>query len=104
MAEIWYLPIDSESTEGSEAQYERPLHVAIELLEITPAKWQCGTDDFPVLKTGDPLVDDSGYVYVMMRVGDDETAKYDDKRWKPGWYKSSLTIVGFEKNLRKKAK
>jgi hypothetical protein len=40
----------------------------------------------------------------MMRVGEDEVAKYDDKRWKPGWYKSSLTIVGFEKNLRKKPK
>ena len=104
MAEIWYLPIDTESIEGMEAQYERNLRDAIELLEITPVKWQCGTDEFPVLKTGDPIVDDSGYVYVMMRVGGDEMAAYEDKRWKPGWYKSSLTIIGFEKNLRKKPK
>ena len=27
----------------------------------------------PKLKTGDPLVDHSGYVYVMMRVAGDET-------------------------------
>ncbi len=51
-----------------------------------------------------PLVDQSGYVYVMMRVAGSETETYEDKRWKPGWYKSSLTIVGVEKNLRKKAK
>ncbi|MCI0481007.1 MAG: hypothetical protein L0213_05410, partial [Candidatus Dadabacteria bacterium] len=64
----------------------------------------CGLDEFPELKTGNPLVDESGYIYVMMRVSGDEVDKYEDKRWKPGWYKSSLTIVGFEKNLRKKAK
>jgi hypothetical protein len=104
MAEIWYLPVDSESVEGSEAHYQRPLRDAIEFLELTPEKWQRGPDDFPELKTGNPFVDESGYVYVMMRVGEDEVAKYDDKRWKPGWYKSSLTIVGFEKNLRKKPK
>jgi hypothetical protein len=104
MAEIWYLPIESESVEGLEPQYERPLRDGIELLELTPGKWQCGPDEFPVLKTGNPLVDDSGYVYVMMRVTDGELEKFDDKRWKPGWYKSSLTIVGFEKNLRKKPK
>ncbi len=104
MAEIWYLPIDSESTEGREAQYERPLHDAISLLELVPEKWQCRADEFPALKTGNPLVDESGYVYVMLRVSGEEAAKYEDKRWKPGWYKSSLTIVGFEKNLRKKPK
>ncbi|MEW6145512.1 MAG: hypothetical protein AB1598_10890 [Thermodesulfobacteriota bacterium] len=104
MAEIWYLPVDSESVEGMEAQYERPFHQAIELLELTPEKWQCGPDEFPGLKTGNPLIDESGYVYVMLRVGGDEVTKYEDHRWKPGWYRSSLTIVGFEKNLRKKPK
>ena len=104
MAEIWYLPIDSETVDGREPQYERNFRDGIELLELTPEKWQCGYDEFPELKTGNPLVDDSGYVYVLMRVSGDEVAKYDDKRWKPGWYKSSLTIVGFEKNLRKKPK
>ncbi len=104
MAEIWYLPIDSESVEGREVQYERPFRDSIELLELTPVKWQCGPGEFPELKTGNPLVDESGYVYVMMRVSEDEVSGYDDKRWKPGWYKSSLTIVGFEKNLRKKPK
>ncbi|HET7289243.1 MAG TPA: hypothetical protein VFJ67_02300 [Thermodesulfobacteriota bacterium] len=104
MAEIWYLPVDSESVEGREAQYERPFRDTIEILELTPEKWQCGPGEFPELKTGDPFVDESGFVYVLMRVGEDEVAKYDDKRWKPGWYKSSLTIVGSEKNLRKKPK
>ena len=104
MAEIWYLPIDTESLEGLEAQYERDFRDGIELLELTPAKWQCEPEGFPKLKTGDPLVDDSGYVHVMMRVTGEEVDKYEDKRWKPGWYKSSLTIVGFEKNLRKKPK
>ena len=104
MAEIWYIPIDTESIEGLEVQYERNLRDAIDLLELTPAKWQCEPEGFPKLKTGDPLVDDSGYVHVMMRVTGEEVDKYEDKRWKPGWYKSSLTIVWFEKNLRKKPK
>lgn len=104
MSEIWYLGVETESLEGLEPQYERPLRDSIELLELTPERWQCGPDETPKLKTGDPLVDESGYVYVMMRAAGSETETYEDKRWKPGWYKSSLTIVGVEKNLRKKAK
>jgi hypothetical protein len=104
MAEIWYLPIDTVSVEGMEAQYSRDFRDGIEILELTPEKWQCGPDEFPQLKVGNPLVDDSGFVYVMMRVSSEEVNKYEDKRWKPGWYKSSLTIVGVERNLRKKPK
>jgi hypothetical protein len=104
MAEIWYLPIDVQSLEGAEAHYERNFRDSIEILELTPEKWQCGPDEFPELKTGNPLVDDSGFVYVMMRVSAEEVDKHEDKRWKPGWYRSSLTIVGVEKNLRKKPK
>lgn len=104
MAEIWYIPIGAESLEGLEVKYERNFRDSVEILELTPKRWLCGPEEFPQLKTGNPLVDDSGFVYVMMRVSSDELQKYDDENWKPGWYKSSLTIVGMEKNLRKKPK
>lgn len=104
MAEIWYLGVGTGSLEGLQARHEKPLGECIELLEITPEKWVSPPDAIPDLTTGNPLIDDSGYVYVMMRAGEGELAGYGDKGWKPGWYKSHLTIVGFEKNLRKKPK
>ncbi len=104
MAEVWYLNVDTESLEGSEPTQVLELGRCIELLDLNPDRWDAELDALPELKTGDPLVDESGFVYVFMRVNGDELDAYGDKRWKPGWYKSPLTIVGFETNLRKKSK
>ncbi len=104
MAEVWYLSIDTESLEDVQAQREHPFHQCIELLEITPDRRECEPDVVPDLKTGNPLVDQSGYVYVMMRVTEDDLKSTGGSGWEPGWYKSSLTIVGYEKKLRKKPK
>lgn len=104
MAEIWYLGIDTGSLAGVDARDERNLIECVELLELTPDKWVHEPQGVPDLKTGDPLIDESGYVYVLMRVTEEEINEFGDDRWKPGWYKSSLTIVGFEKKLRKKPK
>lgn len=104
MAEIWYLEIDTETLEDKEAVHERALHECIELLELTPEKRESGPETVPELKTGNPLVDESGYVYVLMRVTEDEINDLNDDNWEPGWYKSSVTIVGFENKLRKKPK
>ena len=104
MAEIWYLNIETESLEGLKPRQELELGRCIELLDLTPDRWDSEKDTLPALKTGDTLVDESGYVYVFMRVLGDEIDTYGDKRWKPGWYKSPLTIVGIETNRRKKPK
>ena len=102
MAEVWYLNVDMESVEGAEPTQTLELGRCIELLDLTPDKWDTELDSFPELKTGDPLVDESGFVYVYLRIEADEIETYGDRRWKPGWYRSPLTLVGFETNLRKK--
>ena len=104
MAEVWYLNNETESLEGLEPRQELELGRCIELLDLTPDRLDSEVDTLPVIKTGISLVDESGYVYVFMKVLEDELNTYGDKRWKPGWYKSPLTLIGFETNLRKKPK
>ncbi len=104
MAEVWYLNVDTESLEGVEPTQVLELGRCIELLDLSPDKWDAEFDALPVLKTGDPFIDESGYVYIFMRLNGEEADTYVDKRWKPGWYRSHLTIVGFETNLRKQPK
>lgn len=104
MAEVWYLSIDTESLEDTQPRHERAFHECIEILELTPEKRECGPDEVPDLKTGNPLVDESGYVYVVVRVTEEELDDSGEGVWEPGWYKSSLTIVGYERELRKKPK
>jgi hypothetical protein len=104
MAEVWYLNVDTESLEGVEPTQVLELGRCIELLDLNPDSWDAELDALPVLKTGDPFIDESGYVYIFMRLNREEADTYVDKRWKPGWYRSRLTIVGFETNLRKKPK
>lgn len=104
MAEVWYFNIETESLEGLEPRQELELGRCIELLDLTPDRWDSEVDTLPVVKTGISLVDESGYIYVFLKVLEDELDTYGDKRWKPGWYRSPLTVVGFELNLRKKPK
>lgn len=104
MAEIWYLGIGTETLEGLEPRHTASFAECVELLGVTPEKWESPPDQVPGLKTGNPLVDESGYIYVMLRAGEDDVSGHEDKGWKPGWYRSALTIVGFEKNVRKKPK
>ncbi len=104
MAEIWYISIDAETFEDSSPQHEIGFYDCVELLEITPDNWLAELDAMPELKTGDPLVDESGYVCVLMRAPESEIEGLDTEDWKPGWYKSRLTVVGFETKLRTKPK
>lgn len=104
MAEIWYLSLDDNVNEGDSARHEYHIIKCIELLELTPERWECGPEEKPELKTGNPLIDESGYIYVYMKAGEDEIEAEANKNWKPGWYKSSVSIVGLEKKLRKSSK
>ncbi|MEQ9620289.1 MAG: hypothetical protein RIG61_14100 [Deltaproteobacteria bacterium] len=102
MAEVWFISIDTRSLEGLEPRHEGSFIECVEFLELRPDNWECEPEALPDFKTGNPLIDDSGYIYVLMRATGEEIEEFGDNRWKPGWYKSPLTIVGFEKNLRKK--
>ena len=103
MAEIWYLGMDAETLEDK-VMHERSFVECIELLELNPDGWDSEHDSIPVLKTGDPFVDESGLITLCVKVLEDELEAFPDKRWKPGWYKSKVTIVGMETKLRLKAK
>ena len=102
MAEIQYLEVGTESLEEIEKQYDRSFIECIELLELIPEGWDSEPDSIPNLKTGDPFADNSGRIYICLRVFDDELEVFQDKRWKPGWYKSNVTIVGYENKLMAK--
>jgi len=104
MAEIWYMSVDAESIDEAELKHEKPIAECIELLEIIPEKWVCDTESTPQLKTGDDFFDGSGYIFVLMKVDSDEILTLGDDGWKPGWYSSSVSIVGLEKKLRTKPK
>lgn len=104
MAEVWYLNVETTTLEGIEPTKVIELGRCIELLDLHPDRWDSEFEALPELKTGDPLIDESGYVFVLMRVTGEEIEKYGDRRWKPGWYRSPLTLVGFETNLRKNSK
>ena len=103
MAEVWYLEINTKELED-EQKREHSFIECIELLELKPESWHAELDSLPELTTGDPFADNSGRIYICIRVSEDELEGFPDKRWKPGWYKSGVTIVGFENKLRLKDK
>ena len=99
MAEIWYLEMDSENLEDK-VMHERDFVECIDILELDHNGWEAEHDAIPSLKTGDPFYDASGRIVLCVRVFEDELETFQDKRWKPGWYKSKITIVGMETKLR----
>jgi len=103
MAEIWYLEIDSEDLEDK-VKHDRSFIECIEILELKPDEWHSEPDTMPDLKTGDPFVDQSGRIILCVKVLEDELEAFADKRWRSGWYKSPVTIVGMESKLRLNAK
>ena len=104
MAEIWYLEMDTVTLEERKPRYGLEFKECIELFKLSPERWKCESDKIPSLKTGNPLIDQIGYIGVLVRVTQDEIeALIENKeRWKSGWYLSPLTPVGAEKSLAKK--
>jgi len=103
MAQVWYLEIDIEDIEGKDPRYELDFTECINLLDLSPKRWRSDPEKFPQLKTGNPVVDDSGYVCVYARVFPDEirNSGFADE-WKPGWYFSPITVISAEKKLKGK--
>ena len=99
MAEIWYLEIGT-GTLDNEVKHERPFLECVDLLEIKPDGWSTEIGAIPDLRTGDPFVDIGGRVTICVRVFQAELDSIEDNRWKPGWYKSEITVIGMAKKLK----
>jgi len=99
MADIWYLNTDTETLDGMEPRYIIPFKACIDLFELSDDCWKCKSMQIPALKTGDPLFDHSGYVYVFVKVMSKELKGIGQKGWKAGWYQSPLTVINAERKL-----
>ena len=94
MAEIWYIGItETEFNEKEQKIHEIPLRVCIELLDLRPRYLTCKLDEFPELKTGDPIVDNSGYIYVLIKLTQEEINSEQEGSYKEGFYKLPKTVV-----------
>lgn len=105
MAEVWYLDIEDierEVYKEKEPQYKPDFKKCIEILELSPKRWKCGPDEIPQLRTGNPAIDTSGYLYVLVRANAGEIEKLEagENEWKAGWYVSPLTMITVERKLR----
>jgi len=100
MAEIWYIGIKDEGIEGKSPVYEIPLKKLLKIFDLRPGARVCGLDEFPELKTGNPIIDESGYVYVFIKITGEEIKESGEGSYNEGWYKSPHTIVMTEKILK----
>lgn len=103
MAEVWYLTITDNSLEGKEPVYKIEFEKCIQLLELKSSSWKSELDVIPQLKTGDPLVDESARVFVVVKLLQEEIETIPDKSWKSGWYISPLTIINVENKIREES-
>ena len=94
MAEIWYIGItETEFDEKEQKIHEIPLRACIELLDLRPKYFVSDLDEFPKLQTGDPLIDGSGYIYVLVKLTQDEIDSEKEGSFKEGFYKLPITVV-----------
>ena len=101
MAEIWYVGLtETEFNEEEQKKYDIPLRLCIELLDMRPKYLTCKLDEFPELKTGNPLVDNSGYIYVIIKLRQEEINAEGEGSYKEGYYKLPITLVEVENILK----
>ena len=101
MAEVWYLEIETPDLSGKEARYRIDFQDCIALFELSAGRWRSAPEEIPQLKTGNPLIDESGYVYIRVRQDEIESLGIREE-WKAGWYSSPLTLIGAENKLKSK--
>ncbi len=100
MAEIWYLNTGTDTVEGREPNYQISFKECVEIFELTDNCWRSKSGQIPQLKTGNPVIDESGYVYVLVKVMSKELKSSGLKGWKAGWYISPLTVINAERKLQ----
>ena len=105
MAEIWYIGItETEFNEEEQKIHEISLRTCIELLDLKSRYLTCNLDEFPILKTGNPLEDGSGYIYVIIKLTQEEIDAENEGSYKEGCYKLPNTLVEIENILREAGK
>lgn len=100
MAEVWYLSTGTDTLEGKTPTYDVSFKECVEVFELTDNCWKCKSGRIPELRTGNPIVDESGYIYVLVKVMSKELKGLGVKGWKAGWYMSPLTVINAEKKLQ----
>jgi hypothetical protein len=100
MAEIWYLNTGTDTLEGKTPNYLISFKECVEIFELTDNCWRSKSGQIPELKTGNPIIDESGYVYVLVKVMSKELKSSSVKGWKAGCYVSPLTVINVEKKLQ----
>ncbi len=101
MAEIWYIEItETEFNEKEQKIHEISFRACIELLDLRSRYLTCKLDEFPKLQTGDPIVDGSGYIYVIIKLTQEEIDSEQEGSYKEGFYKLPKTVVETENILR----
>ena len=100
MAEIWYLNTGTDTVAGKTPNYQVAFKECVEIFELTEECWRCKSGQIPELRTGNPIIDESGYVYVLVKVMSRELKRSSLKGWKAGWYMSPLTVINAEKKLQ----
>jgi len=94
MAEIWYVGItETEFNENEQKIHEIPFRACIELLDLRSKYFICKLDEFPKLQTGDPLVDGSGYIFVLIKITQEEIDSEQEGSFKEGYHKLPKTVV-----------
>jgi hypothetical protein len=100
MAEVWYLNTGSDTLEGKTPNYQISFRECVEIFELTGDCWRSKSGQIPELKTGNPIIDESGYVYVLIKAMSKELKSSSLKGWRAGWYISPLTVINAEKKLQ----
>ena len=93
MADIFYFSVEDTEVSKDKRMFQIPFKDCLKLFDIRPWQRDCGPDEFPTLKTGDPLVDASGYIHVLLRLSADEVEQSGEGSYEPGWYKMNMTVI-----------
>ena len=101
MAEFWYVGVlEKQFNEQTQKMYNVPLRACIEILGLRPNHRVCELNEFPELKTGNPLFDREDYISVIIKLKQEEIDSVHEGSYKEGIYKLPKTIIETEKLIK----
>lgn len=104
MADIFYFSGEDREASEDRRMFQIPLRDCIHLFDLRPWQRECGTDVFPELLTGNPLVDAGGYIHVLLRIDEEEIKQTGERGYEPGWYKMNMTVIEVQSVVAEAAK
>lgn len=103
MADIFYFSVEDKEAADDKRMFQIPLKDCVHLFDMRPWQRECAGDEFPSLKTGNPLVDSSGYIHVLMRISSKEIEESGEGSFDEGWYKMNMTVIEVQSIVGKAA-